>query len=86
LLTPAGWHATLGADPRFVALDPTGRFLYAANENGDMIVTFALDTASGGHKPTGQLINVGSPVTIVFSTSSQPRRVTAACRARSSSD
>jgi 6-phosphogluconolactonase len=56
------------AGPRFVGLDPAGRFLYAANEGGDAIVTFAVDAASGGLRPTGQVSKVASPVTIVFTT------------------
>ena len=47
-------------------LDPAGRFLYAANENGDTVVTFKVDTSSGKLTPTGQVIKNSSPVTIVF--------------------
>jgi 6-phosphogluconolactonase (cycloisomerase 2 family) len=47
-----------------VGLDPAGRFLYAANEGGDAIVTFAVDAASGGLRSTGQAIKIASPVTI----------------------
>src|SRR5262245_43858543 len=68
VLTPARWQSTQGAGPRFIGLDPAGRFLYAANESGDTIVAFAVDRASGGLRPTGQVIEIGSPVTIVFST------------------
>jgi 6-phosphogluconolactonase (cycloisomerase 2 family) len=68
LLTPAGWQPTLGAGPRFEGLDPAGRFLYAANEGGDAIVTFAVDAASGGLRSTGQVIKIASPVTIAFTT------------------
>jgi 6-phosphogluconolactonase len=36
LLSPAGWQPTQGAGPRFIGLDPSGRFLNAANEQGDV--------------------------------------------------
>lgn len=58
---------TQGRTPRFFALDPSGRFLYAANEDSDTIVTFHVDPHSGRLKPTGQVIETGSPVCIVFS-------------------
>jgi 6-phosphogluconolactonase len=66
LLSPAGWQPTQGAGPRFIGLDPSGRFLNAANEQGDNVVTFKVDSASGKLTPTGQVIKNGSPVTIVY--------------------
>jgi 6-phosphogluconolactonase len=66
LLSPAGWQPTQGAGPRFIGLDPSGRFLNAANEQGDNVVTFKVDAASGKLTPTGQVIKNGSPVTIVY--------------------
>jgi 6-phosphogluconolactonase len=66
LLSPVGWQSTKGGGPRFIGLDPAGRFLNAANENGDTVVTFKVDQASGKLDPTGQVIVNGSPVTIVF--------------------
>jgi 6-phosphogluconolactonase (cycloisomerase 2 family) len=66
LLSPVGWQSTQGAGPRFIGLDPAGHFLNAANEQGDNVVTFKVDTASGKLTPTGQNIKNGSPVTIVY--------------------
>ena len=66
LLAPHGWQPTQGKHPRFICLDPTGRFLYAANEQGDTIVQFRADAASGALTPTGHVVQVASPVTIVF--------------------
>lgn len=66
LLTVTGWQPTQGGGPRFIGLDPAGRFLHAANEQGDNIVTFAVDAASGKLTPTGQNLKNASPVTIVF--------------------
>jgi 6-phosphogluconolactonase (cycloisomerase 2 family) len=47
-------------------LDPAGRFLQAANEQGDSVVTFRVDAASGRLTPTGQVVKNASPVTIVY--------------------
>ncbi|PWT84382.1 MAG: hypothetical protein C5B56_15695 [Proteobacteria bacterium] len=66
LLSPVGWQSTKGAGPRFIGLDPAGRFLNAANENGDNVVTYKVDPNSGKLDPTGQMIANGSPVTIVY--------------------
>ena len=57
---------TQGKRPRFIALTPSGRFLYAANEDGDTVVTCRVDAASGRLKPTGQVVQTATPVTIVF--------------------
>jgi 6-phosphogluconolactonase (cycloisomerase 2 family) len=62
----SGWQTTQGSGPRFIGLDPSGHFLHAANEQGDNVVTFAVDAASGKLTPTGQNIKNASPVTIVF--------------------
>jgi 6-phosphogluconolactonase (cycloisomerase 2 family) len=66
LLSPVGWQSTKGAGPRFIGLDPAGRFLNAANENGDNVVTYKVDPSSGKLDPTGQIIANKSPVTIVY--------------------
>ena len=66
LLSVVGWQPTQGGNPRFIGLDPVGHFLYAANEQGDTVVTFRVDGSSGKLTPTGQVIKNASPVTIVF--------------------
>jgi len=66
LLSVVGWQPTQGSTPRFIGLDPTGHFLYAANEQGDTVVTFRRDGSSGKLTPTRQVVKNGSPVTIVF--------------------
>jgi 6-phosphogluconolactonase len=65
-LAAIGWQPTLGRGPRFIGLDPAGRFLHAANEQSDTLVTFRVDAGSGRLAPTGQVIAVGSPVTVVL--------------------
>lgn len=61
-----GWEPTRGRTPRFFGLDPTGRLLYAANLDSDNIVAFAVDTESGKLRPTGQMVETGSPSCIIF--------------------
>ena len=51
-LCAAGWQKTGGAEPRFIGTEPTGRFLYAANQNSDDIVVFAIDPDKGDRKST----------------------------------
>lgn len=65
-LTPLRWVSTQGKTPRFFGLDPAANFLYAANQDSDTIVTFRVDKATGGLAPTGQTVEVGSPVCIIF--------------------
>ena len=63
LLSAPAWTPTQGRTPRFIGLDPAGRFLYAANEQSDTIVTFR---AGGRLTPTGQTVRNASPVSIAF--------------------
>jgi len=65
-LTPVGWEPSGGTTPRFFAIDPSGDFLYAANQGSDTIVTFRVDQHRGTLTRTGQVIETGSPVSIVF--------------------
>src|SRR5437879_11242777 len=66
VLAPVGWESTQGKTPRFFALDPPGATLYAANQDSDTIVCFRVDPSRGTLTPTGQIIQTGSPSTIVF--------------------
>jgi 6-phosphogluconolactonase (cycloisomerase 2 family) len=61
-LDPTGERAALvtnvpcgGRWPRDLALDPTGRRLYAANERSGDVTWFAIDAATGIPRPTGTL-------------------------------
>ena len=58
--------STQGKTPRSFGIDPSGRWLLAANQSSDTVVVFAIDPATGKLKPTGQSIEVGSPVSVVF--------------------
>jgi len=65
-LTPEGHTPTGGSKPRFFTLDPTGDFLFAANQDSDDITAFRVDRATGRISPTGQRVRVGSPSAITL--------------------
>jgi 6-phosphogluconolactonase len=58
--------ATGGKTPRNSALDPSGSWLLAANQNSDDIVVFRIDRKSGRLTPTGQVVQLSAPVCVVF--------------------
>lgn len=53
---------TQGKTPRNFNIDTTGAFLLVANQNSDSIVTFRIDSETGRLHPTGQVIEVPTPV------------------------
>ncbi len=57
---------TQGKIPRTFALDPSGRFLLAANQKSNQLVVFAINPTNGHLKPTGQVIDVVEPISILF--------------------
>ncbi len=61
-----GRQATLGKTPRNFALDPTGRFVLVGNSGDDTIVIFKRDIKTGMLTPTGEKIQVSSPVCLKF--------------------
>jgi 6-phosphogluconolactonase len=56
----------MGRTPRCIGLDPTGRFLYGVNEQGDTIVALRVDQSAGTLTPASQVAENASSVTIVF--------------------
>jgi 6-phosphogluconolactonase len=70
-LRPVDWVSTCGKVPRFMTLDPSGQVLFVANEASDTIVSFRVDPASGGLTPTGQVLETGSPVCLLFGPSGE---------------
>jgi 6-phosphogluconolactonase len=52
--------------PRNFAIDPSGRWLYVANQKGDTIVQFEVNAETGELKPTGHVTASITPVAIVF--------------------
>jgi 6-phosphogluconolactonase len=65
-LTFVSHVSTGGKEPRHFAIDPTGKFLLAENQLSNNIVVFKIDPATGGLTPTGQVVEVPSPVCITF--------------------
>lgn len=65
-LTSTGHVSTEGRAPRDFALDPTGKWLLAANQDTDNIVEFRIDPETGALKPTGINIKTPTPVCITF--------------------
>jgi 6-phosphogluconolactonase len=59
---------TGGKEPRHFAIDPTGKYLLAENQLSNNIVVFRIDLATGGLTPTGQTVEVPSPVNLAFVT------------------
>jgi 6-phosphogluconolactonase len=57
---------TGGKEPRHFAIDPSGNYLLAENQLSNNIVVFKIDPAKGGLTPTGQVVEVPSPVNIAF--------------------
>ncbi len=57
---------TEGDYPRYIALAPNGRFLYACNQRSDVITTFRVNEGDGRLTFTGKYPGVGSPACIVF--------------------
>jgi 6-phosphogluconolactonase len=57
---------TQGKTPRNFGIDPTGAYLLAANQNSDSIVGFRIDPKTGALTPTGQSVEVPSPVCVKF--------------------
>ena len=56
------------AFPRGFQLDPTGTWLYALNQKGDSIVQLKIDQKTGELTPTGNIAEVPTPVSLVFTT------------------
>ncbi len=65
-LTLVGHQSTQGKTPRNFGIDPSGRFLLVANQDSNSIVVFRVDEKTGLLAPTGQTVEVPSPVCIRF--------------------
>ena len=63
-LTSLGNESTQGRTPRNFAIDPSGTWLLAANQDTSTIVTFRIHPQSGHLHPTGQVTNIPNPVCI----------------------
>ena len=65
-------ESTAGESPRNFRIDPSGRFLLAANQNSDNVVVFRIDPQDGSLTPTGSRIAVSAPVCIRFASMPSP--------------
>jgi 6-phosphogluconolactonase (cycloisomerase 2 family) len=65
-VTALGWADSQGKTPRFFAMEPSGRWLFVADEDSDRIVPFV---AGSRLLPAGEPVGTGSPVCIVFAPS-----------------
>lgn len=61
-LTLKGFQSTLGRTPRNFMIDPTGRWLLVANQNGKNVVVFKRDLATGMLTDTHKQIQLPAPV------------------------
>jgi 6-phosphogluconolactonase len=52
--------------PRNFAIDPSGGYLFAENQNSNTIVLFKIDPAAGRLEKTDTVLMVPSPVCIRF--------------------
>jgi 6-phosphogluconolactonase len=65
-LKSLGQVLTAGKEPRHFAIDPSGKYLLAENQLSNNVVVFKIDPKTGGLTPTGQVVEVPSPVDIAF--------------------
>jgi 6-phosphogluconolactonase len=65
-LTPLGFTPTGGKTPRGFAIDPTGKWLIAANQDSGAMFVFKIDQKTGRLTPTGQKVTVPAPVCVLF--------------------
>jgi 6-phosphogluconolactonase len=68
---PAGNDPTGGRSPRHFAIDPSGRWLLAANQDSGSIGVFRLDQVTGRLAPVGKPLVISKPVCVLFA---PPRR------------
>jgi 6-phosphogluconolactonase len=59
-------YPTMGKTPRNFAIDPTGKFLLAANQESNNIVIFRIDSITGALTPTGEIAEAPAPVCVIF--------------------
>jgi 6-phosphogluconolactonase len=66
MLSPLAHVPSQGRTPRGFSLDPAGRWLIAANQDTHNIAVFRIDPSTGIPAPTGQSLEVRSPVCVKF--------------------
>ena len=63
-LTHLGHESTQGLTPRNFAIDASGTFLFAANQDSHTVVTYRIDSRAGTLTPTGHVIEVPTPACV----------------------
>lgn len=58
------WVPSGGRAPRHFVIDPTGEWLFAANQGSDSISLLRVDPKSGRLTPAGRSLEVISPVCV----------------------
>lgn len=62
MLSFKGYQSTMGIQPRNFTIDPSGKYLLAANQKTGNIVIFKRDITTGLLQYTGEQINIPEPV------------------------
>lgn len=65
-LRPVGHQKTGGKNPRNFGIDPTGRYLLAANQDSGNVLVFAIDPQTGELSETEHRIEIPMPVCVKF--------------------
>ena len=65
-LTAVDHTSTQGKSPRNFSLDPSGRWLIAANQDTNNMVVFKVDPTTGKLTPAGHSAELGAPVCVTF--------------------
>jgi 6-phosphogluconolactonase len=65
-LKQTGRVSTKGKTPRNFAIDPTGAYLLAANQESGNVVVFKIDATTGALTPQGEEAKVPAPVCVSF--------------------
>jgi 6-phosphogluconolactonase len=65
-LTTVEFASTQGKEPTNFEIDPTGTLLLAANKKSQNIVVFKIDQKTGKLTPTGQVLEVPTPMCMKF--------------------
>jgi len=61
-----GWQTENCITTRNFAIDPTGKYLIAANQDANSVVVFRIDYETGKLFETGNVISISNPVCITI--------------------
>jgi 6-phosphogluconolactonase len=65
-LSPVEQVSSKGKWPRNFAIDPTGAFMFVANEKSGNVTVFRIHPKTGRLSPAGQSFHVPSPACVRF--------------------